>query len=37
MIGKYDHETDSVTQPVVVNNKMGGDEPHDNPSVIIDQ
>jgi len=37
MIGEYDYETDLVTQPMVVCDKMGEDDPHDNLSIMIDQ
>ena len=36
-MGEYDHETDLVTQPMVVCNKMGVDDPHYNHSIMIDQ
>lgn len=36
MIGSYDHATGLVSQPLVVCDKMGVDDPHDNPSILID-
>ena len=36
MIGEYDHQTHTVTKPTVVCDKMGVDDPHDNPSILID-
>jgi hypothetical protein len=36
MIGEYDHETGKVSKPVVVHDKEGVDDPHDNPVVLID-
>ncbi len=36
MIGIYDHKTGMVSKPVVVYDKMGVDDPHDNPSLLID-
>ena len=36
MIGYYDHQTKKVSQPVVVHDKEGVDDPHDNPSLLID-
>ncbi|MEM9588372.1 MAG: BNR-4 repeat-containing protein, partial [Planctomycetota bacterium] len=36
MIGYFDHETGSVPKPVVVHDKQGVDDPHDNPSLSID-
>lgn len=36
MIGEYDHKTGLVSQPLVVCDKMGVDDPHDNPSLLID-
>jgi hypothetical protein len=37
MISYYDHRTNTVPQPVVVYDKEGVDDPHDNPSMAIDQ
>jgi len=36
MIGEYDHKTDMVSQPTVVYDNNGVDDPHDNPSILID-
>lgn len=36
MIGSYNHSTDRVSKPTVVYDKMGVDDPHDNPSILID-
>ncbi|EON78150.1 hypothetical protein ADIS_1347 [Lunatimonas lonarensis] len=36
MIGSYDHKTKKVSKPVVVHDKGGVDDPHDNPSLAID-
>ena len=36
MIGYYDHQTKQVPRPVVVHDKQGVDDPHDNPSIQID-
>ena len=36
MIGEYDHASGMVSQPLVVCDKMGVDDPHDNPSILID-
>ncbi len=36
MIGYYDHQTGNVPKPVVVCNKHGIDDPHDNPSILMD-
>lgn len=36
MIGSYDHRRDQVSKPTVVYDKMGVDDPHDNPSLLID-
>lgn len=36
MISYYDHRKGSVPQPVVVHDKQGVDDPHDNPSLQID-
>ena len=36
MIGVYDHSTGEVSRPFVVSDKMGIDDPHDNPSLLID-
>lgn len=36
MIGCYDHNQDLVSKPTVVYDKQGVDDPHDNPSLLID-
>ncbi len=36
MIGFYDHTTGEVPRPVVAYDKMDVDDPHDNPSLLID-
>lgn len=36
MVGSYDHRDSTVTQPTVVYDKQGVDDPHDNPSLLID-
>ncbi|MDM4019129.1 BNR-4 repeat-containing protein [Roseiconus lacunae] len=36
MISYYDHKTGQVPKPVVVHDKNGVDDPHDNPSIAID-
>lgn len=36
MIGSFDHSTGKVAQPVVVYDKRGVDDPHDNPSLSMD-
>lgn len=36
MIGSYDHATGMVSKPTVVYDKQGVDDPHDNPSLLID-
>ncbi|MCY1719024.1 BNR-4 repeat-containing protein [Prolixibacteraceae bacterium Z1-6] len=36
MIGEYDHKTGMVSKPTVVYDKNGVDDPHDNPSIMID-
>jgi len=37
MISYYDHKRKVVPEPTVVFDKMGIDDPHDNPSLLIDQ
>ena len=37
MIGEYSHETGMVSKPTVVFDKNGVDDPHDNPSLLIDE
>jgi hypothetical protein len=36
MIGEYDHKTGMVPKSTVVCDKMGVDDPHDNPSLMLD-
>lgn len=36
MIGSYDHKKKTIALPVVVHDKGGVDDPHDNPSLMID-
>ena len=36
MIGEYDNASGMVSQPLVVCDKMGVDDTHDNPSILID-
>lgn len=36
MIGEFDHKTGMVSKPTVVFDKMGVNDPHDNPSLMID-
>ncbi|TWT72564.1 hypothetical protein Pan14r_48840 [Crateriforma conspicua] len=36
MVSYYDHRTGQVPRPVVVHDKGGVDDPHDNPSLLID-
>ena len=36
MIGEYDHASGKVSRPTVVCDKLGVDDPHDNPVVLID-
>jgi hypothetical protein len=36
MIGEYDHNSGLVSKPVVVHDKEGVDDPHDNPVILID-
>ncbi len=36
MIGEYNHRTGMVSKPTVVYDKEGVDDPHDNPSMMID-
>jgi hypothetical protein len=36
MVSCYDHRTKQVPKPVVVHDKQGVDDPHDNPSIQID-
>lgn len=37
MIGSFDHVNNTVSRPVVVYDKGGVDDPHDNPSLLLDQ
>lgn len=36
MIGVFDHKTGMLSKPTVVHDKQGIDDPHDNPSIMID-
>ncbi|MEX2234583.1 MAG: BNR-4 repeat-containing protein [Cyclobacteriaceae bacterium] len=36
MIGSFDHDRNTVSRPVVVHDKGGVDDPHDNPSLLLD-
>lgn len=36
MIGEFDHKTGMVSKPTVVYDKKGVSDPHDNPSIMID-
>ncbi len=36
MISYYDHRTGEVPKPTIVFDKLGVDDPHDNPSLLID-
>ncbi|MGD1891391.1 MAG: BNR-4 repeat-containing protein [Cyclobacteriaceae bacterium] len=36
MIGCFNHDDNTVTKPTVVYDKQGVDDPHDNPSLLID-
>lgn len=37
MIGVFDHRTGMVSRPVIVHDKEGVDDPHDNPSLAMDE
>ncbi|MEO5601587.1 MAG: BNR-4 repeat-containing protein [Cyclobacteriaceae bacterium] len=37
MIGSFDHANNTVSRPVIVHDKGGVDDPHDNPSLLLDQ
>jgi hypothetical protein len=37
MIGEYNHQTAMVSKPTVVYDKQGIEDPHDNPSMLIDE
>ncbi len=36
MIGEFDHKTGMLSKPTVVYDKLGVNDPHDNPSIMID-
>ena len=36
MIGEYDHKAHLVSKPTVVYDKLGVEDPHDNPTIMID-
>ncbi|WKN30968.1 BNR-4 repeat-containing protein [Porifericola rhodea] len=36
MIGSYDHKSHTLSKPIIVHDKEGVDDPHDNPSLSID-
>tara|TARA_B100001146_G_scaffold218807_1_gene225115 strand:+ start:682 stop:2127 length:1446 start_codon:yes stop_codon:yes gene_type:complete len=36
MIGEFDHGTEKVSKPTIVHDKNGVDDPHDNPSLLLD-
>lgn len=36
MIGEYDHKAHQVSRPTVVYDKLGVDDPHDDPAIMID-
>ena len=36
MIGEFNHKSGMVSKPTVVYDKNGIDDPHDNPSIMID-
>jgi hypothetical protein len=36
MIGEYDHKSNRVSRPTVVYDKLGVDDPHDDPTIMID-
>ncbi len=36
MIGEFDHKTGMISKPTVVYDKQGVNDPHDNPSIMID-
>jgi hypothetical protein len=36
LIGEFDHKTGMVSKPTVVYDKLGVNDPHDNPSIMID-
>ncbi len=37
MASYYDHERNQVPQPTIVHDKAGVDDPHDNPSICLDE
>lgn len=37
MVGSYDHSTGKVSKPVVAFDKMGVEDPHDNPTISMDK
>lgn len=37
MVSYFDHETNAVPRPVIVYDKLGVDDPHDNPSLMLDK
>jgi hypothetical protein len=37
MIGEYNHKTGLVSKPTVVYDKQGVNDPHDNPTILIDK
>jgi hypothetical protein len=37
MIGEYNHKTGLVSKPTVVYDKLGVNDPHDNPTILIDK
>jgi len=36
MVGAYDHQSGTVCRPTVVHDKQGVNDPHDNPSLLVD-
>lgn len=36
MVGSYDHKTGTVSKPIVAYDKLGVNDPHDNPTIMID-
>jgi len=36
MAGSYDHRSGRVSRPQIVHDKLGVDDPHDNPSLALD-
>lgn len=37
MVSYYDHRTGTVPRPTIVHDKQGVDDPHDNPSISLDE